>query len=122
MNKLRYLILWLVLLLILGMTNWSIFEKEDLLANGQVILLELAPVDPRSLIWSFNLMPTMSRHFNAAMIQLNLWPSVSGFLNIVGGAMNSLPLVEVFRSAQKVSFFRKAMLNIMKVLNMANSV
>ena len=50
MNKLRYIVLWLVLLLILGMTNWSIFEKEQLLANGQVVLLKLAPVDPRSLI------------------------------------------------------------------------
>lgn len=50
MNKLRYIVLWLVLLLILGMTNWSIFQKEQLLANGQVVLLRLAPVDPRSLI------------------------------------------------------------------------
>ena len=50
MNKLRYTVLWLVLLLILGMTNWSIFENEQLLANGQVVLLKLAPIDPRSLI------------------------------------------------------------------------
>ena len=50
MNKLCYIVLWLVLLLILGLTNWSIFEKEQLLANGQVVLLKLAPVDPRSLI------------------------------------------------------------------------
>jgi len=49
-NKVRYIVLWLVLLLILGMTNWSILEKEQLLANGQVVLLKLAPVDPRSLI------------------------------------------------------------------------
>jgi uncharacterized membrane-anchored protein len=49
MNKIRYIVLWLVLLLLLVLTNWSIFRNEQLLANGQVVLLELAPVDPRSL-------------------------------------------------------------------------
>ena len=38
------------LLLVLALPNWGIFEKERLLSNGDVVLLELAPVDPRSLI------------------------------------------------------------------------
>lgn len=38
------------LLLVLGATNLQIVQKERLLRDGASILLELAPVDPRSLI------------------------------------------------------------------------
>jgi len=38
------------LLLILGIINWSIFTKEKQLSDGQIVYLELAPVDPRSLM------------------------------------------------------------------------
>ena len=37
-------------LLVLGVTNLQIVQKERLLRDGTTILLELAPVDPRSLI------------------------------------------------------------------------
>jgi uncharacterized membrane-anchored protein len=37
-------------LLILAGVNASIYGKEQLLTNGKVVLLELAPVDPRSLM------------------------------------------------------------------------
>ena len=37
-------------LLILAAANWTIFARERLLAEGSVVLLELAPVDPRSLM------------------------------------------------------------------------
>jgi uncharacterized membrane-anchored protein len=37
-------------LLVLGAVNWGIFGRERLLETGQVVLLELAPVDPRSLM------------------------------------------------------------------------
>lgn len=30
--------------------NYSIFQKEEIKTNGETVLLELAPVDPRSLI------------------------------------------------------------------------
>ena len=40
----------LTALLILGLVNFSIWNKEQHLANGEVITLELAPVDPRSLM------------------------------------------------------------------------
>jgi uncharacterized membrane-anchored protein len=36
--------------LMLGAVNFSIWQKENLLANGRVVFLELAPVDPRSLM------------------------------------------------------------------------
>ena len=37
-------------LLMLGAVNWGIYGRERLFENGQVVLLELAPVDPRSLM------------------------------------------------------------------------
>ncbi|HEX2651528.1 MAG TPA: GDYXXLXY domain-containing protein [Burkholderiales bacterium] len=37
-----------VLLLVLA--NWAVFEREQQLTEGRVVLLELAPVDPRSLM------------------------------------------------------------------------
>ena len=38
------------LLIVLGLVNWSIAGKEKHLADGRVIYLDLAPVDPRSLM------------------------------------------------------------------------
>ncbi|NOH24063.1 GDYXXLXY domain-containing protein [Vibrio europaeus] len=38
------------LVLALIAVNWSIYQKEQLLENGQIVLLKLAPVDPRSLM------------------------------------------------------------------------
>jgi uncharacterized membrane-anchored protein len=38
------------LVLILGLFNWSVAKKEALLRDGTPLLIELAPVDPRSLI------------------------------------------------------------------------
>jgi uncharacterized membrane-anchored protein len=43
---------WVVLagIVILMVVNWSIHAREQLLVDGRVVLLELAPVDPRSLM------------------------------------------------------------------------
>lgn len=38
------------LLLVLGVVNVTIYQREQLLAHGQVAILQLAPVDPRSLM------------------------------------------------------------------------
>jgi len=48
--KQRTLILWLVTLVLLGFMGYSIERKERLIRTGEAVLLELAPVDPRSLI------------------------------------------------------------------------
>ncbi|MFI4954464.1 MAG: GDYXXLXY domain-containing protein [Gammaproteobacteria bacterium] len=37
-------------LLVLGIFNYSIYQKESLKNNGEILLLELAPTDPRSLM------------------------------------------------------------------------
>ena len=46
----RSIILWFVALLVLVTVNVMIVQKERLIAQGTSIFLELAPVDPRSLI------------------------------------------------------------------------
>lgn len=43
-------LLWIVLALILIVVNAMIFGKEKILAEGETMLLQLAPRDPRSLI------------------------------------------------------------------------
>jgi uncharacterized membrane-anchored protein len=43
-------ILIVAVLLVLAVVNGSIYGKERIKAHGEVILLELAPVDPRSLM------------------------------------------------------------------------
>lgn len=37
-------------LLVLGVVNYAIHGKERVIRNGEVVFLELAPVDPRSLM------------------------------------------------------------------------
>jgi uncharacterized membrane-anchored protein len=50
MKKFRWVIILVNLIVLLGMFNRSIVRKEELLKKGELILLELAPVDPRSLM------------------------------------------------------------------------
>jgi uncharacterized membrane-anchored protein len=40
----------IALILVLGIVNWSIAKKEQQLVEGKLVYLELAPVDPRSLM------------------------------------------------------------------------
>ena len=46
----KNLVILLNLLLLLGFFNWSVLKKEKTLADGKLVLLKLAPVDPRSLL------------------------------------------------------------------------
>ncbi|WP_020529252.1 GDYXXLXY domain-containing protein [Flexithrix dorotheae] len=38
------------LLILIGIVNYEIFKKERILEEGKLVLFELAPVDPRSLM------------------------------------------------------------------------
>ncbi|MBB1317492.1 GDYXXLXY domain-containing protein [Shewanella sp. SR43-4] len=44
--------LWAIIaaVVILALINYKIYQQEQLLANGEIILFKLAPVDPRSLM------------------------------------------------------------------------
>lgn len=50
MNKYKWIIILLNLVGLLIYFNCSVVKKEAILEDGQLILLELAPVDPRSLM------------------------------------------------------------------------
>jgi len=39
-----------VFIFILAIINYSVYKKEDIIKNGKTIYLELAPIDPRSLM------------------------------------------------------------------------
>lgn len=48
--RLSRVLLIVGLVLVLGVVNWSIVAKERIRSSGERIYLELAPVDPRSLM------------------------------------------------------------------------
>ena len=50
MKHWRSILLWGGLLLALVVANHGIVQRERILSDGRVLLLELAPVDPRSLM------------------------------------------------------------------------
>ncbi len=50
MKKYKWVIILVNFVLVIGVFNYSMFKKESLLSDGNLILLELAPVDPRSLM------------------------------------------------------------------------
>jgi uncharacterized membrane-anchored protein len=50
MNRARWLVALAGLALILGLANWDIVRKRAVIADGRLLLLELRPVDPRSLM------------------------------------------------------------------------
>lgn len=50
MKKYKGIIILLNLILLLIIFNSSLVEKEEILSEGKLVLLKLAPVDPRSLM------------------------------------------------------------------------
>jgi uncharacterized membrane-anchored protein len=50
MSKTKKIFLLLNLVLVIGYINWAVAMKERTLRDGKLLLLELAPVDPRSLM------------------------------------------------------------------------
>lgn len=50
MKKYSRILIIANMVLLLGYFNWSVYKKEQTLKNGQLVLLQLAPVDPRSLM------------------------------------------------------------------------
>lgn len=46
MKKYSRILIIVNLILLLGYFNWSVYQKEQTLKDGQLVLLQLAPVDP----------------------------------------------------------------------------
>lgn len=70
MKKYKWLIIFINLLILLGVFNYAVLQKEVLLSGGKLILLELAPVDPRSLMQGdyMNLSYAISQEINSDSI------------------------------------------------------
>ena len=50
MNKISLFVIVINLLIILGVVNYLSLEKQTVIKQGKTVFLELAPVDPRSLM------------------------------------------------------------------------
>lgn len=50
MKRARWMIAVAGLALVLVLANWDIAQKRSVIADGQILLLELRPADPRSLL------------------------------------------------------------------------
>lgn len=50
MKRTKWILILGNLLLLLIYFNWSVFQKEQTLTRGELVLFRLAPVDPRSLM------------------------------------------------------------------------
>src|SRR5262245_43392859 len=59
-------------ILVLGLASWTVAQREDQLANGRIVLLELAPVDPRSLMQG----DYMALRFKAADDAFGRWGKI----------------------------------------------
>lgn len=46
----RNLLVLIIAVIVLALVNFEIYQKEQLLAEGTTVLLELAPRDPRSIM------------------------------------------------------------------------
>lgn len=66
MKKYKWIIILLNLVILLVYFNYSVAKKEELLKDGQLVLLQLAPVDPRSLMQGdyMNLRYSISQNIN----------------------------------------------------------
>jgi uncharacterized membrane-anchored protein len=58
--------------IVLALANWTVFQRERHLAEGKVVLLELAPVDPRSLMQG----DYMALRFKAADDAFGRWGKI----------------------------------------------
>ena len=66
-------LIWVGALLVLGGVNWEIYSKERVIRGGETVYLELAPVDPRSLMQG----DYMALRFRLAD-EVEAWRAVSG--------------------------------------------
>ena len=49
-GRARTAVFWIVTIAVFATVNWLILQKETTLRDGRTVLLQLAPVDPRSLM------------------------------------------------------------------------
>lgn len=70
------------LVAVVGAIGWMVVGKERVLASGRVVLLELAPVDPRSLMQGDYM---VLRYGMALRLDLDTWPADGRLVLRLGG-------------------------------------
>lgn len=70
MKKYQLIIILLNLVIILGVYHYFVAKKEETISNGKLVLLRLAPVDPRSLMQG----DYMSLRYDIATIASDSFP------------------------------------------------
>lgn len=100
MKKYKWIVILVNLLLILVYINWSIGSKESLLDEGELVLIELAPVDPRSIMQGdyMNLRYKLAKGLDVASLSKRGYCVVSINPDKVGSILryqqNTIPLEE----------------------------
>ncbi len=106
MKHWRSILLWGGLLLALAVANHGIVQRERILSDGRVLLLELAPVDPRSLMQG----DYMALRFAAVDdIRDALWPASKAALTnnaATGGRVEDLPAEGIHQNAPESRIHR----------------
>lgn len=90
----RRTIMLAFLLVILGVFNYQIYQKEQIKSNGKAVLLELAPVDPRSLMQGDYM------HLNYAIdnkVRFNSDGKISGQIIVELDAKNVAQFVRLYQ-------------------------
>jgi uncharacterized membrane-anchored protein len=78
----RQILVLVIAVLILGAINVTIYQQEQLLVSGTTLLLELAPVDPRSLIQG-DYMALRYKIADEASHQVNKTRAADGYLVVL---------------------------------------
>ena len=99
MKKYYKLIAIINLLIILAFVNWSIYTKEALLEEGTLVLLELSPVDPRSIIQG----DYMDLRYRLADTTNTKSASFSGFIALTLNANKTLQTSRIITNLPEAS-------------------
>lgn len=104
MRKPKNLAIFAAALVLIGVLNFSIWKKENILRSGKTVILELAPVDPRSLMQGDYMILnfTLSRDISAALRsqELDMPAKASLIVNLDQNQIAKLANLEIDKAAQ----------------------
>lgn len=99
MNKIKSMLIVVNLLLLISYFNWSVYAKEKIIDQGKLVLLKLAPIDPRSLMQG----DYMALNYEVNVISKKVNIPKRGFCLLKidsNGVGHRIALIKNFRSEQ----------------------
>ncbi len=110
----RKIIMVVLLVLILGFLNYSIYEKEQVIQSGEDIFLELAPVDPRSIMQGdyMRLSYALDGRVSSAGLEDSMENAKNGYMVVVADSNNVAQYVRLHQGEElsdneKLLYFNK---------------